>query len=40
MDFRKEDGYKYKKDSVIFWNIVPYSAIQTYLNDTIIVKIG
>ena len=35
MDFRKEGGYQYKKAGVIVWNIVPDSAIQTNLFDTI-----
>ena len=35
MDFRKEGGYLYKKAGVIAWNIVPDSAIQTNLFDTI-----
>ena len=35
MDFRKEGGYLYKKAGVIIWNIVPDSAIQTNLFDTI-----
>ena len=35
MNFRKESGYLYKKAGVIVWNIVPDSAIQTNLFDTI-----
>ena len=35
MDFRKEGSYQYKKAGVIIWNIVPDSAIQTNLFDTI-----
>ena len=35
LDFRKEGGYHYKKAGVIVWNIVPSSAIQTNLFDTI-----
>ena len=35
MDFSKEGGYQYKKAGVIVWNIVPDSAIQTNLFDTI-----
>ena len=35
MDFLKEGGYQYKKAGVIVWNIVPDSAIQTNLFDTI-----
>lgn len=34
-DFCKESGYQYKKAGVIVWNIVPDSAIQTNLFDTI-----
>ena len=32
---RKEGGYQYKKAGIIGWNIVPDSAIQTNLFDTI-----
>lgn len=35
MDFRKGDDYQYKKVGIIVWNIVPDSAIQTNLFDTI-----
>ena len=35
MDYRKDGGYLYKKAGVIVWNIVPDSAIQTNLFDTI-----
>lgn len=35
IDFCKEGGYQYKKAGVIVWNIVPDSAIQTNLFDTI-----
>lgn len=35
IDFCKEGGYHYKKAGVIVWNIVPDSAIQTNLFDTI-----
>lgn len=35
MNFLKEGGYQYKKAGVIVWNIVPDSAIQTNLFNTI-----
>ncbi|MCI6050218.1 DUF4113 domain-containing protein [Phocaeicola plebeius] len=35
MVFRKEGSYQYKKASVIVWNIVPDSTIQTNLFDNI-----